>query len=394
MKKDWKYILYLTLAFGTVVVVKLISPKQYDWSVTYAHEDKDPYGTFGLNALLPSLFPDQTIAHSYETLYELKDSLKRNGNILIISSSFSCQKEDTQSLLNYINAGGTAFISAQHFYGTFQDTLGFSTRDNLWKQNNFLNQADSAYIRFVNPRQDTTEHFSYRRDNLYNYFSYFDTTKTTVIARNDFEQPVSLLVRWGKGTIHLNCTPLAFTNIYLLAGKNHSFASASLSHLPVDDLLWTEYYHAGRMEASTPLRFILTNEPLSWAYYLTVLSLLIFMIFEMKRRQRIIPILDPPKNTTLEFVSTIGNLYYQRKEHKNIAEKKIVFLLEQIRSKYWLNTARMDEAFLIALTKKSGKPEEEVKALFRLIADIRKKTHISDLQLIVLNKQIEKFNIS
>lgn len=228
--------------------------------------------------MLPSLFPGQTIAHSYETLYELKDSLKRNGNILIISSSFSCQKEDTESLLNYINAGGTAFISAQHFYGTFQDTLGFSTRDNLWKQNNFLNQADSAYIRFVNPRQDTTEHFSYRRDNLYNYFSYFDTTKTTVIARNDFEQPVSLLVRWGKGTIHLNCTPLAFTNIYLLAGKNHSFASASLSHLPVDDLLWTEYYHVGRMEASTPLRFILTNEPLSWAYYLTVLSLLIFMI--------------------------------------------------------------------------------------------------------------------
>jgi hypothetical protein len=33
--------------------------------------------------------------------------------------------------------------------------------------------------------------------------------------------------------------------------------------------MWTEYYHLGRMESTTPLRFILTNEPLRWGYYIT-----------------------------------------------------------------------------------------------------------------------------
>ena len=56
MNKDWKYILYLSIVIGVFVVVKLMSPKQYSWNVTLAHESKDPYGTYALNNLLPSLF--------------------------------------------------------------------------------------------------------------------------------------------------------------------------------------------------------------------------------------------------------------------------------------------------------------------------------------------------
>src|SRR5690606_4234179 len=131
---------------------------------------------------------------------------------------------------------------------------------------------DTAYLHFVNPSLDTSMYFYYRRDNIYNYFNRFDTTRTTVLARNDLGNPVSLLVKWGKGNIYLNSTPLAFTNIYLLSQDNHAFVAGSFSYLPVDDLQWTEYYHLGRMESRTPLRFILTNEPLSWAYYLTIIS--------------------------------------------------------------------------------------------------------------------------
>ena len=116
------------------------------------------------------------------------------------------------------------------------------------------------------------------------------------------------------------------------------------------------------------------------------------MIFEMKRRQRIIPIIAPPKNTTLEFVSTIGNLYYQSKEHKNIADKKIIFFLEQIRTKYWLNTSRPDASFLQTLSRKSGKSINEVNTLFKTIEEIRSQNQISAQQLTVLNNLIEKFN--
>ncbi len=196
----------------------------------------------------------------------------------------------------------------------------------------------------------------------------------------------------GKGELILNSTPLIFSNIYLLSADNHKFISKTLSYLPLENVTWTEYYHLGRMEAATPLRFILTNEPLRWAYYITIISLLLFMIFEMKRRQRIIPILKPLTNTTLEFVNTIGNLYYQSADHKNIAEKKIHFFMDQLRSKYWLNISHMDDSFITTLANKTGRTVEEVRSLVNIINTVRSKERITEEELLTLNKIIERFH--
>ena len=68
MRKDWKYILYISLAFGLFVIVKLLSPSNYDWTITFAHDDKNPYGAYAFNKLLPDLFPNRTISHSYKNL--------------------------------------------------------------------------------------------------------------------------------------------------------------------------------------------------------------------------------------------------------------------------------------------------------------------------------------
>jgi hypothetical protein len=392
MRKDWKYILYLILAFGLFVAVKLLSPHQYDWTVTFAHDDKNPYGAYALSELLPDIFPENGVRHTYLTLYEIKDSLKRSGNILSISSNFSAGKEDTEALLKHVAAGGSAFISAHYFLGHFSDTLKLSTYDYFFKGGDILARNDTAVIQFVNPSLDTTKQFYFKRDNTHNYFNKFDTTRTTVIAMNDRGNPVTVRVAWGKGALILNCTPLAFTNIYLLSKENHKYASTTLSYLPKTDVEWTEYYHIGRMEAQTPLRFILTNEPLRWAYYLVVISILLFMLVEIKRKQRVIPIIKPLENTTLEFVSTIGNLYYQSGEHKNVAEKKIHFFLDQVRTKYWLSSHKLDEAFIQALTRKSGKPEEEVRGLITVIIFILNSRDIAVDRLVDLNERIEKFN--
>jgi hypothetical protein len=394
MKKDWKYILYLSLAFALFIIVKVLSPKQYDWSVTYSHEDKNPYGGYALYQLMPSLFPGNKIEHSYETIYEIKDSLKRSGNIFIVASWLRIPEEDTKAILKHVVGGGVAFIAAHNYWGTLRDTLNISTTDYFFEQNNFLNRKDTSYLRFVNPQFDTTKRYYYKRDNIHNYFNDFDTSHCTIIARNDLGEPIALKVQWGKGYLVLCSTPMTLTNIYLLSAENHEFVSGMLSYIPNETLQWTEYYHLGRNESQTPLRFILTTEPLRWAYYLTILSVLAFMIFEMKRKQRVIPVITPLGNTTVQFVSTIGNLYYQNKEHRNIAEKKILFLFEQIRSRYFISTGKIDRSFIETVSKKSGKAEQEVKQLFELIETIRSKDQISAEMLMKLNERIEKFYAS
>src|SRR5690606_23335538 len=100
------------------------------------------------------------------------------------------------ALLRHVSEGGAALISAQRFYGTFSDTLKITTADILWKQGQIFNQRETAYLHFINPSLDTSMYFYYRRDNVYNYFNRVDTTRATVLARNDLGNPVSLLVKW------------------------------------------------------------------------------------------------------------------------------------------------------------------------------------------------------
>jgi hypothetical protein len=392
MKKDWKYIVYISLAFGLFVAVKLMSPKQYNWTITYSHTDKNPYGAYAYSELLPGIFQGKKITHSYKTLYEMKDSLSANDNIVIISTNFSADKEDTKALLKHVDNGGSVFISAEYFRGHFSDSLKVSTYDYFFKVGNIFGKRDSAYVKFTNANLDTLRKYYYRRDNIHNYFNEFDTTRTTIVAKNDYNYPVTIRMRIGKGNLILNATPLMFSNIYLLSSDNHEFVANTLSYLAPEDVTWTEYYHVGRMEAATPLRFILANEPLRWAYYITVLSILTFMIFEMKRRQRIIPIIKPLSNSTLDFVNTIGNLYLQSGEHKNIAEKKIQFFLDHLRTKYWLNTTVLNDGFSDALARKTGKDAEESKALVNTINTIRSKEKISSEELMDLNRKIEQFS--
>lgn len=389
--KDWKYILYLSLVIGIYVAVKLMSPKQYSWNVSLAHEVKDPYGTYALNNLLPSLFQNQQIKNSYKTVYELKDSIIQQENIIVFATRFDAGKEDVDAMLSHAEKGGTVFISANSFSGKLADTLALATQDNLFSQDNVFNRKDTASMHFVNPTLDTAQLFYYSRDNVHNYFGKLDSAKATVITRNDFGQAVTIVIPRGKGTLILNCTPLAFTNIHLLAKENSRFVSGTLSYLPNRDVYWTEFYHLGRMEAGTPLRFILTNEPLSWAYYILIFAILLFMIFEAKRKQRIIPIIKPLANTTLEFVATIGNLYYQSSDHKNIAEKKIQYFFDQVRNHYYLNTSVRDEFFISSLAGKSDNTAESVRDLLKLIDRILSSSEVSKEELIKLNKEIEKF---
>jgi hypothetical protein len=130
---------------------------------------------------------------------------------------------------------------------------------------------------------------------------------------------------------------------------------------------------------------------LKWAYFITLSALLIYLIFEGKRRQRIIPIMEVPQNTSLQFVETIGSLYYNQKDHKSIAEKKITHLLAHIRTKFYLKTTEIDQEFRNDLSSKSGIVPQQINELFDYISFIQNNEYITENQLITFNDQIENF---
>ncbi len=391
MKKNNKYIFLL---IGTVVLfllVHLLSPKQFNWTPTFSSRDKNPFGDFVMNSLLDDLFPNQEVTHSNITFYETSDSLLADKNIIAIASFMTLQAEDTRALLSRVDAGANAFLSANYYGGLFSDTLGLFTEDVLVKAQlqNLKPLRDSSYLRFAYGKVDR-EYF-YKQSDINTFFD-IDSIKTKayVIAENEYGDPVTLRIPWGKGQFIINSTPLAFTNNYLLY-RNHRFISQTLSYLPERPLWWTEYYQMGRLESGSPLRVILNDDALSWAYYLLMTALLIFIIFEGKRKQRIIPIIKPLANTSMEFIRTIGNMYIQAGNHKAIAEKKINHFYDHIKTSYFLPAENHDD-FVNVLSRKSGNSKDGTEALLSLIKVIQRSSSIPPEMLLDLNKKIEQFN--
>jgi AraC-like DNA-binding protein len=399
MEKDWKYIFYLSILAALLLFVVLGKDKQYNWQMTYAHEDKNPFGAYALNELIPAVL-QEPVQHRYKTFYELKDSVAATDNLLVISGSFNPDKDDAIALMQHVEKGGSAFIAANYMNGTLADTLGLRTYDYFFEgPNPFRGERnDTATLKLVNPKLDTITSFYFKRDNIHNFLGKADTAfiegppaPAEVIARNDMGKAIAIKIRHGKGYFIFCSTPMVFTNIYLLNKKNHLLTSSLLSYLPSGKTYWTEFYHLGRMEAATPLRFILTHEPLSWAYYISILSLLIFLIFESKRTQRIIPVIKPLSNSSLDFIGTISRLFYEKGDHKAIATKKILYFLDQVRSRFYLSQPHTTDGFAKMLSHKAGAQEKTCEQLIQRIHLIQTRVKISKEDLLQLNESIQTF---
>ncbi|WP_321538614.1 hypothetical protein [Flavobacterium piscinae] len=121
-----------------------------------------------------------------------------------------------------------------------------------------------------------------------------------------------------------------------------------------------------------------------------LIGMIIFMIFNAKRKQRIIPIIKPLENTTVDFTKTIGNLYFQEGNHDTIMEKKIIYFLEKLRQDYLINTQNLDEDFIKKVHQKTGKDITLIQKAVLLIKRQRKTFKSTEADLIELNNVIEK----
>jgi hypothetical protein len=396
MKKDRMYIFFLVLLFGGYVAVQLTSKKPHDWYLSLDYQSKEPYGTAVLYELMPSVF--KSVRITGKTFYELSDSLKSTDNVLVLAKELQLGKEDIGALLTMAEKGSHVFLSAEAFGQKLKDTLHVQTNYNFFGMGTFR-ESDSLYIIFNNNLKanqlaigDTSvsllNKYYFRSINQQNYFSDFSTDSSRVFTVNESDEVSTLRIPYGKGQIFLNTTPAVFTNIYAL-GPSRKFASTLLSTMPNTKLIWFESYQVGHRELATPLRYILTTEPLAWAYYLCVISSLIFIVFEARRKQRAIPIIKPLSNTSLEFAGIIGTLYFQRGDHKNIAEKRIHFFYDYVRTHFYLTGHEVD--FIEKLSLKSIKPIVQIEALVNSIIACQQTNSITESQLVDLNKKIEEF---
>ena len=111
--------------------------------------------------------------------------------------------------------------------------------------------------------------------------------------------PHFIRVPYEKGQLLLNVKPVLFTNHAVLDSVRGDYYYKALSALPVNTeiIIWDAYRTKPPMP--TPLRVILKYPALKLALYLVLAGALLYVLFRIKREQRAVPVILPPKTECL-----------------------------------------------------------------------------------------------
>ncbi|GAB1857203.1 hypothetical protein MHTCC0001_20390 [Flavobacteriaceae bacterium MHTCC 0001] len=368
-----------------------------DWEESFNEKSNKPYGVSVLYKELPRLFEDHKIRTVY---YQPASYLNANseggygdheakGNYIIIGGSDYLTDYSIEKLLDFVNVGNTLFISDYYYPEFLHDTLNI----------------DIGYEH--NPKKDSISMLSFQNKNLKasiidrnagdSYFTSFDSINHTILghAKTDKKRINFLKIPFGNGNILLHTEPKAFTNYNILKEDRYQYVEHALSYLPDDDVYYDSYSKRqsayGDVEEESNLSWFMEQLSFRWAVYTALIFGILFMIFNAKRRQRIIKIIKPLQNTSLAFVKTISNLYIETKDYKNLIDKKITYFLEKVRTDFNLDTALLNDDFIKKLAGKAGRKKEDVAQLINYIKWLRTKDELSEQSLVKLNKFIEDF---
>lgn len=369
---------------------QVYKPKEYDWAPTLQSNDKDPYGTFILYQQIKELFPSTSIqSHRIPVYNLLHNNYEYNTAYVFIEPEFNPGEPDTKELLEYAEAGNTVFISCDAIEGPLADSLGFRVTDEA----DFFS-GDSSVLNLVNPKLKMAQGIGFKKATITGYFDSLRAVDSIVVlgVKND-SLPNFIKLQYGQGAFLLHTAPISFTNAFMLTKNHHDYVSKVLSYLPADieTLHWDEYYKQGREGPSTPLRFFLTQEYLKWALWIAVIALVIYILFHIKRRQRIIPVIEPLRNTTLDFTETVSAVYFSQHDNNTIAAKKIQFWNDYVRQYFYLSVQQDEDNFATQLQRKSGVPKEDIDQLLHLIKKANTQPRVTDDLLLQLSRSIDEF---
>lgn len=395
MPKSLKiYLFLLILIFVGIIWADATKDKPINWSETYSIKDKIPFGMYVFDQEHKELFEPQNIKKFSKTAYEYFDkkynpedsTYNIKGTVLYIDKNYAIDEISEKELFYLANHGNDVFLSASNLSQSMADSLGFEIGNN----NNFIDS-----LQFKTAILEKPDDFYFKKGINNAYFSKIDSTTTSILGTqvdsNGKSEPNFVRVSYKNGFFYLHLQPVVFTNYYLL-DKNIKYTEDVLGYISSEkDIYWN--VNQSESISNSPMRYLLSQPALKWAWFLAWITFIIFMFFNAKRRQRVIPIIEPLKNTTVDFTKTIGNLYYQEKNHQNIAEKKVIFFLEKIRNEYYIDTFNLDETFINRLHQKTGSNKKDIEEVVFLIKKIRNQGQTTEKELITFNNLLEKINL-
>jgi hypothetical protein len=370
----------LSIALLVYFIMSSLGEKRYQWNESYRTDSDQPYGILFITKLLEGYRPDgKFVLNEKKPLKELltRSDLKANTDYIFIGQSIHLDEEDKTALRNFIHDGNDAFIAA---LGNPKELIDAIYQHECAPDIEFESTLlDSVTMNFYHDALHKTGGYTYayrfRTDDEQYYWNTFSNDMFCEASRSvtplGYQEPDKvnfLKITYGGGNLYLHSNPLAFTNYFLLKQDKVDYATGVFSHLSGKNIIWDEYskipFIGNPNKNEGPLYYILQQPSLKYAWWMLLLSVVLYVLFASKRTQRIIPVFEPKTNTSLEYVNLISALHYQNGNHLDMAKKKMRYFLYFIRSKYGIHAQTFTEEQMKKLSDKSKVGLAEIRSIF------------------------------
>jgi len=367
-------------------------PEPVNWTPSYMSDDKIPLGSFVFYDSWKNTENWKFEEVGVPPFEKLSDSLE-NGTYFFLNNAVYFDQDELNKLLDWVSNGNHLFISARGVSPELLDTLHLENKVFIPKND----LSSKPQLNFENSALKETD-FKFKNEFSSLYFHQKDSAQIEVLGKINIQgdeknsQPNFIRSDFGKGKIYLHNTPEAFGNYFLLSNENYEYAENILAYMDKENQVFLDnYYKAGKTYYSSPLYILLSDTRLKWAYYFLLAGCVLFIIFEGKRKQRSIPVVNPLKNQSYEYAKTVGNLYLEEKEYEELISKKINLFLEYIRLQYKISTKTIDEEFYSLLAAKSGNSVASGKKLFEKIEKLSNNKSAGKSEFYELSEAINNF---
>ncbi len=399
MHKKLHHIILLFLLAGSFYSCSGPGAKLPDLRERYGPADTKPFGAYTAYRMLGNIYPDKFIIHTKKAFAKFYNETQFDSTSLYIniSNKYFVNDADAQAILDYVYDGNTAFIAASQIDTSLMSKIYSRQSGDMFTMFS-PNKYRRTSISLLPDEFSTLDSFAYYYRPFSSYFSEIHGDRGRIAGYNDEGKPNFMVFFWGKGRLYLHCAPRAFSNYFMLTGNNHLYMKQVMQMMDEKpgNIFYDDYYHKKNFRDDEDNSFsaldeILKHPALAIAFWITFALLLLYIFFGGKRKQRIVPVIDPVKNTSIAFTEAVAGLYLSEKNNKNIADKMISYFSEYIRTRYFLHLHAPNKDFITALSKKSGVEHEHVQSLYNSIQQVGLAQDVSDFELLSLNEQIQMF---
>ena len=393
MSKGQKVLLsILSLIILGILLLIFSSPVPVNWSPSYEQNDSRPLGS--------KVFYDQVKKKSgkWENInlppFEAIGGVPQHATYVFINQYFVTDPDETGLLLDWVRSGGHLFVSAANISTVMLDSLGLT--DHLFPEDF---EAERVFTLDLESPMSLSQPATYDQFHNGEYFQWTDSVQVKILGKIQDQNspdtigsmPNFIQLRKGNGLVTFHAFPEAFSNYFLLDKVNKSYTEQVLGTWDLSHTVLLDHYiKSGKVTNSSPLYLVLSNPYLKAAYFTCWVLLVLWVLFEGKRKQKAIRLITPPQNKSLEFAKTISAIYLNRKDMTQLGRLQLKLFWYYCRTKFNVHAENREEiADLTAI--KSGVSLKYTRDLIRELTIMENKEQLDTQDILLINQLIENF---